>query len=191
MNTYLKKRWAEGLGLILAHPYWCYLDFSDAARVEGCFAMEIFNALCRLEGNSDSLAYWDYLLRRGRRIYGVAVDDHHSLGGDFAGGWVCVKADELTSGAILESLLSGNFYSSTGPEILDFGIEGGKAYVRCAPAASVTFMAFGPDCWPMLNTRPKGPTDFSEYELTGRERYIRAEVTGFDGNRAWTNPVFF
>lgn len=191
MNLYLKRRRDAGDMLILAHPYWCFLDFADAGRVEGCFALEIYNALCSLEASSDALAYWDWLLRRGRRIYGVATDDHHDRGVDFARGWVCVRADGLDAGSISASLLSGNFYSSTGPEILDFGVESGRAYVRCAPASAIRFTAFGPGCWPMNGKQAKAGAEYGEYELTGREKYVRAEVVGEDGKRAWTNPIFF
>jgi hypothetical protein len=191
MNRHLAKRSIGGNSLILAHPYWSYMDFADVLRVENYFAVEVFNALCRLEGNSDGLAYWDYLLRRGKKIFGVAVDDHHSMGGDFAAGWVCVKANKLNRNDIFASLLAGNFYSSTGPEITDFGVEDGKVFLRCKTAKLITFTAFGEDCWPIVSDRSAESVEYGEYQLTGREKYVRAEVVGFDGNRAWTNPLFF
>jgi hypothetical protein len=168
------------------------MDFADAAAVEHCFAVELFNGVCHLTGVGENLAYWDYMLRRGKRILGVATDDHHGLGGDLAAGWVCVKADALSRESIFAGLLSGSFYSSTGPEILDFGVEGGKAYIRCAPARAVKFIAYGENCWPgPVQAGPGGAVEYGEYALTGRESYVRAEIEGLDGRRAWTNPIFF
>jgi hypothetical protein len=191
MNRYLGRRREDGDMLILAHPYWSYMDFADVGRVEGCFAVEIFNAVCTLEASSDALSYWDWLLRRGRRVLGVATDDHHDRDVDFARGWVCVRADGLDARSISASLLAGTFYSSTGPRILDFGVVSGRAYVRCEPAAAIRFTAFGPDCWPITGKQAKPGAEYGEYELTGREKYVRAEVVGADGGRAWTNPIFF
>ncbi len=192
LNSYLLRRRQAGNMMILAHPYWSYLDFEDVARLNHCFAMELFNGVANSMGLGESLPYWDYALRRGKRIFGVATDDHHALGGDFAAGWVCVRADILSRQAIFESLLSGNFYSSTGPAILDYGIDSGKVYVRSAPARAIRFIAYGPDCEPDLTIlNNPGPFEYGEYKLTGRESYVRAEVVGVDGGHAWTNPVFF
>lgn len=191
LNAYLNRRKAGGNSLILAHPYWSYMDLADAARVEGCFAMELFNGVCHLVGLGESLAYWDYLLRRGIRILGVATDDHHGLGGDLAAGWVCVKAGALARASIFEALHAGSYYSSTGPEILDFGIRGGKAFLSCKPVRAIKFIAYGENCWPDPVKPGDGGAEYGEYALTGRESYVRAEVEGFDGRRAWTNPIFF
>lgn len=192
LNAYLSRRRQGGNSLIFAHPYWSYLDFADAAAVEHCFAMELFNGVANSMGLGESLAYWDYMLRRGKRIFGVATDDHHALGGDFEAGWVCVKADALSRESIFESLLSGNYYSSTGAQILDFGMDSVRVYVHAAPSRAIRFIAFGKDCEPDLTALGKpGPVEYGEYMLTGRECYVRAEVVGFDGSRAWTNPIFF
>jgi hypothetical protein len=104
-----------------------------------------------------------------------------------------VRADSLSRQAIFDSLQSGNFYSSTGPAILDYGIDTGKVYVRSAPARAIRFITYGPDCEPDLKILSNpGPFEYGEYALTGRESYVRAEVVGMDGGgRAWTNPVFF
>lgn len=192
LNSYLLRRKQAGNVMILAHPYWSYLDFENVAALEHCFAMELFNGVANSMGMGESLPYWDYALRRGKRILGVATDDHHALGGDFAAGWVCVKAGSLSRQAIFEGLLSGSYYSSTGPVILDYGIDSGKVYVRSAPARAIRFIAYGQDCEPDLKILSNpGPFEYGEYTLTGRESYVRAEVVGMDGGRAWTNPVFF
>jgi hypothetical protein len=72
-----------------------------------------------------------------------------------------------------------------------YGTERGRAYVGCIPAAVPRFTALGPDCRPMHGDVGKPGVEYKEYELTGREKYVRAGVVRADGSRDWTNPVFF
>ena len=66
---------------------------------------------------------WDVMLSAGREFYGVAVDDAHDFkrsGPELANpgrGWICIKAPELSLGAVLDALNSGEFYASTGVEL--------------------------------------------------------------------------
>lgn len=42
---------------------------------------------------------------------------------------------QLSHEALVQNLLCGNFYASSGPQIFDWGIREGVAYVDCSPVA--------------------------------------------------------
>ena len=70
---------------------------------------------------------WDAILSSGTLLYGIAVDDAHTFKQpgkpDVAGpgrGWVVVRAPRLEARAILAAMERGDFYSSTGVELLEY-----------------------------------------------------------------------
>ncbi len=176
---------------ILAHPYWSGLTSSDLTVFRGLAGVEIFNFSClRGIGRGHSLAHWDELLERGWRCFGFAVDDAHFHYPDACGGWVWVKVRDRSPEAVLEALRRGLFYSSSGPTIEEFRVEGRRAFVKCSPAVMIKFVCqreygkvfFSEDGSPSLRE--------AEAELP-RAKYVRVEVVDERGNTAWTNPVFF
>ncbi len=127
---------------VLCHPYWCGMPSWAVARVEGVFAVEVFNSTCEVHiAKGLSTVHWDDTLAAGRRLWGVAVDDTHWGRHDYGGGWVMVQADELSIPALRGALLAGRFYSTSGPDIHDFVVDGGKAFAQTSPAARIAFVA--------------------------------------------------
>ena len=110
---------------ILCHPQWSNTSAKYFENQKGNFAMEIWNSGCALAEDCDAdAAYWDELLGQGKIIYGVATDDAHVFD-HLCKGWVMVKAEKDLN-AILAALENGEFYSSCGPEIYDFYVDGDK-----------------------------------------------------------------
>lgn len=175
---------------VFNHPNWSRLELSDFVDLQGFFAMEIFNYGCERESRTGlSIDYWDSLLRRGRKIWGVATDDAHFAIPDFCGGWVMVNAPELTIEAITDALEEGNFYSSSGPEITRYDVEDGVVRLDCSDAREihfVTYESFGRSFF----AEEGGSLRHGEFQLSGRELYVRAEVVDHSGRTAWTNPIF-
>lgn len=175
---------------IFCHPIWSRLELDDFIGLDGFFAMELYNTGCALESHTGlCVDYWDSLLRRGRKVWGVAADDCHHVLQDQCGGWVMVNAPELTIQAITGALEKGHFYSSTGPEIYSLMVQDNKVYVECSPVKAVHFVAYeelGHSYW-----APKGGTITSaKHRLNGREKYVRIECVDKEGNTAWSNPIF-
>ena len=84
----------------------------------GLTALEIFNYNTVNEsGTGYDTTYWDVMLREGKRIWAVASDDNHNTEyfEDSCGGYIVVKASELTRQAITQAIVDGNYYSSCGP----------------------------------------------------------------------------
>jgi len=101
--------------------------------------------------------------------------------------WVMVRAKELTVNAILKSLEQGNFYSSTGIELLEYKVNNKKIEIiyKENEHATYTVLFIG-----------KGgkvlKEDFSTpaiYNFQGDEKYVRAKILDSNGNVAWTQPV--
>lgn len=176
-----------GLKTFYAHPEWSGTTWRDFGVLEGNFAMEIWNSGCALDNALDNhAAYWDEALDAGRRLWGVAVDDGHCLAHQ-CNGWVMAASDDDPA-SILAALEAGAFYASCGPDIHDFYVEDGTAYIRCSEAASIQFVSLR---HPLPCRRdPEGLLTSSSCKLPEGLKYIRVCVTDAKGRQAWTNPIF-
>lgn len=176
---------------ILAHPQWSNTSARYFETQKGNFAMEIYNSGCDILLDCDNdAAYWDELLGKGIRWYGVATDDAHA-DEQYCKGWVMVKAEKNVD-SVLEALEKGEFYSSCGPEIYDFYVKDGKAIIDCSPVAMVRVHC---DKHPIQAIRDaQGNITHAEIDVanhwSGAYDYVRISITDAKGKRAWTNPIF-
>jgi hypothetical protein len=149
------------------------------------------------DGGGDALgmeAVWDYLLTRGKRIYGIAVDDAHHfkvVGRDHANpgrGWVTVRARSLVPLSIVAALEAGAFYASTGVELDDIVVTDRRLEVHIRPIGSFrhTTRFIGAGGRVLLETGANPAV----FELQGPEVCVRAVVHDSGGWRAWVQPVF-
>lgn len=182
---------ADGQFVVLAHPLFSRMKPEEVRSLTGFHAIEVFNLGCeRLCHAGRADAYWDMLLQEGRRVLGIACDDTHgkTRKSDRFGGWIMVNA-EKNPNAIMDAVRSGNYYSSCGPEIYDWGMEDGSVYISCSPVKEVHFITYP----------PRGTACYSEegrliehiaYPLKGGEKYVRIECVDEKGRSAWTNPAY-
>lgn len=181
---------AAGAFIGMAHPAAGLLTAEDAAALDAAHAVEIYNSLAAREDRGDSQHLYDVLLGRGRRLDAYVADDAHFQPQDPPGldAWVQVRSESLDPAELLDALKAGNYYSSTGPEIHDIEISGGKITVRCTPARKVVVVGSVPGAqWRGGDgiTYCTLPLDMFE-----RSDYVRVIVTDTEGNRAWSNPVW-
>lgn len=177
------------------HPLWSRVDQEDFINTKGLFALEVFNYGTVLESNTGyDTTHWDTMLRNGNKVFGFAADDNHNeeFLDDSFGGWVMVKAESLTHDNIINSMIDGEYYFSSGPEIFDWGIKDGYVYVECSAVNHVNFMSGnaingGFSYWgePCENSITK-----AEFKLRGNETYVRIECVDKFGKIAWSNPIF-
>ena len=174
--------------VIYCHPDWSCTPARSFEKLEGCFAMEIWNSGCVVENNEDvdNGLIWDELLVRGKRIFAVATDDGHQPW-QHCLGWVNVNAEKNVD-SILRALESGAFYSSCGPEILDFYVEDGEAHLKCSPCKYIKFRN-GKRPTRMLKNEDGLITEAS-MKLPECATYVRGIVEDAEGRRAWTNPIY-
>lgn len=192
MQETVARMRAAGALVSIAHPYWSGQMSRDLLGIEGCFALEVYNAGCQvLDCKGLSAVHWDDLLAAGRRLWGLAVDDAHWRPGptDAGLGWVWVKAAALTQPAILSALEQGHFYASSGPRIDDVRLEGERIVVHCSPAVAIDLFGRGPLSRRIL--APPGETlTKAGHTVSERMEYVRVAVQDAQGRRAWANPIF-
>ena len=101
-----------------------------------------------------------------------------------------VKAEVLTIESIMESLRTGAFYSTMGPEIVDMALEDSEITVKCSPAQSIVFKA---ECSRGRRIVPADSELLTEatYSVPNGAKYVRVEITDETGKKAWSNPFFF
>lgn len=179
-----------GAYVAAAHPYRYGLTEADILSLGDIHAIEIFNG-ASVEHNDrhDSWHMLDLLLARGKHYNACACDDAHFLPrfSDFQRGWVWVKCESLTPEALLEALKAGHYYSSTGPEIHDIQIRGGRIYVKCSPAARIFVSGIRDQAASVAGD------NITEGEIllsSVRSQYIRVTVLDKNGGRAWSNPIW-
>ncbi len=138
---------------------------------------------------------WDMLLSRGHRLWGTASDDAHHQAP--MNGWCVMFMDELNEKEFMQSLLSGNFYASQGPELTAIKLDGKVFTVATDKPSAIEFI--GKDGKVLQKTEN---TAKASYTIKGDELYVRARVSrlfpekksigGGIGKRrsAWTNPLY-
>ena len=174
---------------IYCHPEWSGVMLEEFEPLKGNFAMEIWNSGCAIEDGVDTNAlYWDDMLDKGHRIWGVATDDGHQMY-QHCKGWVMVNSENNVS-AILDALKEGKFYSSCGPEIYDFYVDGDTAYIDCSEVEVVRLES---DMHPtVLKKSADGMThaEISMKSWAGPYSYVRMTIIDKNGKYAWTNPIW-
>ena len=137
---------------------------------------------------------WDSILSAGTLLYGIAVDDAHvfkqpgnrAVSGP-GRGWVVIRAPRLEARALLEALEKGDFYASTGVELVDYNVTPKAMTVTVKPNGAakyrVQFIGQGG------RVLEEGLTSTATYTFTGKEGYVRAKVIESNGALAWTQPA--
>lgn len=180
---------ADGQFVSLAHPLWSRMEWEEIDALEGLHAIEVLNnGMEHLCHGGESEAFWELLLRHGKRIYATAVDDVH-VPEDLFGGWIWVKAEERSPAAILRALFRGAFYSTSGPVVEEFGLEGNQVYLSCSDCREIHFITYPPRGKSFF-AEGDAPLRSARHTLTGREAFVRAVCTDYQGHSAWTNPIF-
>ncbi len=193
INEYIRKMKEYGFFACYNHPYWSLQNYDDYKNLRGFWGMEIYNYGCEHDGlygfNPQS---YDEMLRQGNRLFCVAADDNHNARPfgdplcDSFGGFVMVKAEELTYDAVIKALLHGDFYSSMGPEIYSLSVENGVLEIETSPVEKIYVMTSGRNCHKKVAASGETMTRVS-FVLDGTEEYIRVQVCDGQGRYACSN----
>ncbi len=179
---------ARGGFAVLNHPSWTGMSVERLLELQRYEALEIFNGGCIGHASEYSLTHWDELLRRGRRVWGVATDDSHSVW-DRGLGWVEVFGARDPQ-PLVQALKAGRFYSSMGPRIDRIAFDGERLTVKCEPVMGIAVMS---EQGPVKVVHGKGGSvDALEWTLPKAHfAFLRVEIHRADGKKAWSNPVHF
>lgn len=185
------------------HPNFTWsVRLSDLTALPDSVLLEIWNAHTGVhnEGDGQSApsaeAVWDSLLTRGKTVFGIADDDAHSFKSGDADAWeltrpgrawIAVRADTLTSAAILRGIRRGDFYASTGVAIDSLEMNRKEIRLTMTPRVDERFMTEFIGSRGRLLARVSGPR--ATYRVRGTEGYVRARVTDSNGRKAWTQSI--
>ena len=190
----------QGGSIWLAHPYWSSVNvIRDTLPLQGLAGVEVYNTTTRRHGRAESGVHWDDWMEQEGKLYpALANDDAHLLGSeglDTYGGWTNVRVKERDADSIIQALEKGCSYASTGAEIYDVQLtrvdepEDGdrivEATVRCSEAERVFAICNAQG----MEYQEHGRTfDKATFALRKNERWVRFEVIGPSGAKAWSNP---
>ena len=190
----------QGGSIWLAHPHWSSVNIMrDVLPLRGLDGVEVFNTTCRCAGRGESSVHWDdWMEQTGRLMPALSNDDAHAKESEMRDtyqGWTMARVKERTPQAIVAALVSGASYSSTGPEIHDIQLrriskDGDEkqvvqATVRCSPAQRIFAV-----CNAYGGEYKEGGKLFetATFNLRANAKYVRFEIVGPDGSKAWSNP---
>lgn len=193
INDYVRKMKKYGFFACYNHPYWSLQNYEDYKGLRGLWGMEIYNYGCELDGlYGFHPQCYDEMLRLGNRLFCVAADDNHNSFPfenplcDSFGGFVMVKAENLTYGAVTKALLDGNFYSSMGPKIYGLTVENGVLNIETSPVEKIYVMTQGRNCH-RAAAFPGQTITGAGFALDGTEGYIRVQIRDKEGRYACSN----
>ncbi|MCA2965681.1 MAG: PHP domain-containing protein [Acidobacteriaceae bacterium] len=182
------------------HPnfHWA-ITARDMLGINGLTHFEVYNGHPTVNnyggGGAPSLdRMWDELLTGGQRLYGISVDDAHIFkrtGQEYSNpgrGWVVVRSAELSAAAITDALARGDFYASSGLNLLDVQITPAayRTEIDARDTEKFTATVLGEGGKVLATTFDAIP----EYKFTGAEKYVRARIDSSFGHSPWTQPVF-
>ncbi|MGH7463525.1 MAG: PHP domain-containing protein [Longimicrobiales bacterium] len=214
---------------IVNHPNFVWaLTAEDLAAIPNVRIFEVFNGhmLVNSEGDAEHAGterIWDVALSLRHAaglppIFAAATDDAHDYReyGDSISrpgrGWIMVRAPQLTSVALAESLLAGEFYASTGVTIRREHRDQRRIRIEIEPASGAAYRTL------FIGTRVSTPLagtpvldaagdtvrttrihdagmgavlaevegTVAEYVFRGDERYVRAKVVS---SRSHVDPT--
>ncbi len=173
------------------HPTWSMESYPEYSGYAGMNAMEVVNGACCAMGYDEiNTRVYDDLLHQGKRIFCTATDDVHRIERDAFRGWVVFRAAELTYPCIIDALEKGNFYASTGPDILDLWVEDGKVHVKTSPVHAIRMITGARHCGSAGNGDWDTDVDEAEFELKPGDGYFRIDIADDRGRRAFSNAYW-
>ena len=183
----------------LNHPnwHWAYNNV-EISKLKNVKLLEIYNHNKNHNnfGGGNHLSteeIWDNLLTKGILIYGTASDDAHTYKGKFTSdqlhpgkAWLQVKAPELKAVKIVDALMNGQFYGTTGV-ILKNVVITDKQYI-------VDIRQIKDEKYKTIFIGKGGQVLATGYKLkavytfTGNEKYVRSKIISSTGDFAITQP---
>lgn len=192
ISALIREANEHGFFVCYNHPRWSLENYCDYSGYDGLWGVEVYNHACTVDGIYDyDINVLDDMLRDGKRVFASCGDDNHNKNGSMVhsfGASVYVNTDTLSYESIVEGLLNGDFYSSSGPIINSLYVEDGKVYVECSDAKRITYSTRG--------RRSKGENategfiNSAVFDIKDTDGYFRIDVVDANGGRANTQAYF-
>lgn len=145
----------------IAHPMWS-VDMTQGGdwewhdwSVTGYTGLEVWNAYYPHNYDEDysvaAFQKWDELNKQGKHLYGMCNTDAHNPDSTLGYGWNVNYMDSLTQDNILNSMRTGSFYGTNGPNI-DFTVNGNIMGSDVKLTGSTVTIYLSATCTSNLNT---------------------------------------
>ena len=198
------------------------VKIEDLLQLKGDRFFEVYNGHPHVHNYGDSTTVsmeelWDILLinyieDEKPLIYGLATDDahhylEHKVGRSNPGrGWIMVRAEKLTPGALIEAMEKGDFYATTGVELEEVTFKKNKLEIEVTTEEDVEYTiqfwgakkSSGSDeKHGVILKEVKGSK--GKYKLRDEDLFVRAKIISTklkenpyqkgDVETAWVQPV--
>ena len=196
-NRTIEKLQKEGFIVHYNHPAWSAQPAGVYTALRGVSGFEVFNYDAEtygLEGNG--LSQYALFLKSGQRAYPVAGDDNHNLSRfrrfvtDSFGAFTMIKAKKLTYESVISALDAGHVYGSTGPEVLEYTLQGEKLSVKCSPVSRVMLKSAKVGINRQNIIMPSDVITEATFDLSQVHGFAYILLIAQDGTCACTAPVF-
>lgn len=193
LNTCISTVYAAGGLLSMAHPDYTPNPWSNEAFESTTFVefAEVWNAVT----NQESDTKIDTYLAKGRRLWTLGVDDHHSAA--LMQGYVAVNADALTWADIKAQLRAGNFYavkctSGGCPSLTAITVSGADITATASATGTFTWVGSKGLASPL---KTESGVATSTYTVTGDpwtgdHLYVRLVYSDTTARKIWTQPFY-
>ena len=194
VNDLIRRANESGFFVCYNHPRWSLENYREYSGYEGLWGVEIYNTGANAAGLYEyDINVLDDMLRDGKRILASCGDDNHNkecvgLRESF-GAFVMVNAKMLTYSSVVDGLLRGSFYCSTGPCIYELFVEDGAVHLRCSNAKEITLSTRGRRSDIAVAEEGHSLTEAS-FPLQESDGYFRIDVIDRCGRRANTQAYF-
>ncbi len=181
----------NGCFLSYNHPLLSNTTEIDFMSIDGLWALELYNHTSKIGWNLGENNFMiDTLLRENKKINALAVDDNHNKReiSDSGGGYVMINSDTLEHDDIVQNLLNGNYYSSSGAHIYSITRKNEEVILECEKMQEVQIIVGDKVFDTKFFTSEDGIEKVS-YKIKGHEKYIRFVCKNILGKKAWTNPL--
>ncbi|WP_242923135.1 histidinol-phosphatase [Pontibacter liquoris] len=218
-----RQRTGQPMFAHINHPNFEWaIKLEDMVQLKGDRFFEVYNGHPHVHNYGDTATMgmeelWDKLLihyiHQGKPLlYALATDDSHNylehkIGLSNPGrGWIMVKAQSLTAGALIDAMERGDFYATTGVELEDVSFKKKTLAVKVKPVPGIDYTiqfwgaeksADGVRQGGKLLKEVKGIK--ATYKLRKKDLYVRAKIISsqlkenpyMEGDlvTAWTQPV--
>lgn len=195
INTVISTMRENGFFVTLNHPRWSQEAFDTLEQYKGMDALEIFNYGTYVSGHDERNGdIYDLLLRRGNKIFCTANDDNHnsleSRYSDMFGGFTMLCSKSLKYSDIISALETGSFYASEGPIIKELYVEENRLCVLSETPLSSIRMLSGNRYVDFIRNKDGSPVNSGSFKIVRESKYMRLELIGMSGRRAYTNAYF-
>ena len=190
INELIKSANENGFFVAYNHPRWSLENYGDYSKYDGLWGVEIYNTSCNRDGIYEyNLNVHDDFLRDGKRIFASSGDDNHNRKNDSFGSFVIVEADELKYSQIIDGLLKGDFYTSTGPTIEKITVKDNFVTAYFSNAKNVYYSTRGRRA-KGINANEGEFLNTATFEIFDTDVYFRISVVDEFGNRADSQAYF-